>query len=117
MAIRDILSKLKTEEPTAGTDYIELEHEEELRDGKLSIEIEKMEDFSDSERVQKKIREGKVLLIKIKELRNKDMEGLKKAISKIKKTSMALDGEITGVGDDWLLATPANAHLQREHAE
>lgn len=99
-------------------EYVELEVDgEETSTGNVSIEIETMTSFSDSERIQKKVREGSILLVKIKDMKAKNAEDLKKAISKVKKTCMAIDGDIAGVGDDFLLLTPANAKIQRPKGE
>ena len=98
-------------------EYVELEVEgEELPSSTVSIEIETMTTFADSERIQKKVREGSILLVKIKDMKSKNAEDLKKAISKVKKTCMAIDGDIAGIGEDFLLLTPANAKIQRPRA-
>ncbi len=78
------------------------------------IEIEKMDSYSDSDRIQKKLREGGIMLVKIRDLRTKDMSELKRAVERVKKTCMAIDGDIAGVGEDWLVVCGPGAKVHRE---
>jgi len=95
--------------------YVELEmDEEEAPTGRLNIEVEKLEQFDDSERLQKKIRKGSILLVNVKDLRTKNLNELKRAVSKIRRTCIALDSNIVGAGDDWLILTGTNAKVHRE---
>ncbi len=111
MGIKSIFGKTA---PSADEEYIEIEPETDLSNGKVLIRIEKLEDYADSDRIQKKLREGNVLFIKIKDLKDKDMSELKRAIDRIRKTCLAINGDIAGVSDDWLLVCPASAKIYRE---
>ena len=58
------------------------------------------------------MREGyTIAVIDIQTLRKKDVIELKRAISKIKKTTEALEGNITGFGENIVIATPAFAQI------
>lgn len=98
-------------------EYMELDIQEEKPRDKLLIQVERLESFGDSDRIQKKLRDGFVLLIKVRDLREKDISELKRAITKIKKTCLALNGSIAGLGEDWLLATNGSAKIHQEAAE
>jgi SepF-like predicted cell division protein (DUF552 family) len=112
MAIKDIVGKLRGEE-----DYIELDMTEEEQAGrKLTIEVERLDTYTDSDRLQKKVREGNILVVKIKDLKAKDMEELKRSVDKLRKTCLAVGGDIAGLGDDWLILTPTSAKIHREEA-
>lgn len=111
MPIKKLLDRLKTEEEE---NYVELGGEQEELSPRMLIEVEKMSDFADSDRLIKKVREGRVLLIKIKELKEKDMTELKRAVEKVKKTCTAINGDIAGIGDDWIVVTPSVARVHRE---
>jgi SepF-like predicted cell division protein (DUF552 family) len=52
-------------------------------------------------------------LIDIHLLRNKDPDELKRAIDKIKKTIEAIDGELVGFHENWILAAPKNVHIHK----
>jgi SepF-like predicted cell division protein (DUF552 family) len=96
-------------------EYLELEIEggKEAPE-KLSIQVERMNSYEDSDRIQRKVREGLILLVKIKGLREKDMNELKRAIARVRKTCIAIDGDIAGIGDDWIIVTPSKARVHRE---
>ena len=113
MAIRDIVGRLRNNEE----DFIELDMTEEDQAGrKLLIEVERLDNYNDSDRLQKKIREGNILVVKIRDLKAKDMEELKRSVEKLRKTCMAIGGDIAGLGDDWLILTPTTAKIHREEA-
>jgi len=81
--------------------------------GKLSIAIENLEDFADTDRILKAIRDGHVVFLKIKNMKEKDIGELKRSVEKLKKTVVANNGEIIGVDSDWLLINPEYATLVR----
>ena len=96
-------------------DYIEIDtFAEELRgSGKIGITVEKLEKFEDTERVLNSLRQGNIVFLKIRELKEKDMGELKRAVEKLKKTAIANNGDIAGVEQDWLILTPSNATVMR----
>ncbi len=114
MAIKDIVGKLRGDEE----DYIELDmSEEEKANRKLLIEVERLDNYADADRLQKKVREGTVMIVKIKDLRAKDLEELKRAIEKLKKTCLAIGGDIAGLGEDWLILASSSARVHREEEQ
>ncbi|MBI4983511.1 cell division protein SepF [Candidatus Woesearchaeota archaeon] len=73
-----------------------------------------MEEFEDIKEVLDVLREGStVALINIRPLKDKDLVELKRAISKLKKTCEAIDGDISGLGEDYVVATPQFARIFR----
>ena len=51
-------------------EFIELDTQDvETPSGKVPIKVDKLDDFSDTDRIQKHIRGGNIVLIKIKNLR------------------------------------------------
>ena len=111
MAIKDIMGKLKGE----GDEYVEIDMEQEdTANKKLLVEVERLDNYADSDRLQRKVREGNILLVKIKDLKAKDMEELKRSVEKLRKTCLAINGDIAGMGEEWLILTPAAAKVHRE---
>ena len=82
--------------------------------GKILIKIEKLNDFADTERVLRLLREGSIVFLKIKNLREKDIGELKRAVEKLKKSVIANNGDIAGVEENWLVLTPEYAAVERE---
>lgn len=90
-------------------DYIEVDvgkHEE--KKAKITIRPFILKSFDDTSRILEVLREGyTVALVDIKPLKQKDLIELKRAISKIKKTVDALEGNIAGFGENTIVATPS----------
>ncbi|HLC76725.1 MAG TPA: cell division protein SepF [archaeon] len=113
MAMKDFVGKLRG----GGEEYVELDTEEQAEERKLMVEVERLDNYADADRLQRKVREGNVLIVKIKDLKAKDMEELKRSVDKLRKTCLAINGDIAGMGEDWLVLTPATARVHREPSE
>ncbi len=73
-----------------------------------------MEDFEDIKGILDSLREGNtVALINIKPLKDKDLVELKRAVNKLRKTCTAIDGDIAGFGEDYIVAVPYFARIHR----
>ncbi|MBU5557987.1 MAG: cell division protein SepF [Candidatus Aenigmatarchaeota archaeon] len=110
-----IFDKLFGKGAIEDTEFIELDTASaDVPSGKVAIHVDKIEDFSDSDRIQKKVRNGGIVLVKIRSLKEKDILELKRAIEKLRKTCLALNGDIAGIDEDWIVLTPSFAHVARE---
>jgi SepF-like predicted cell division protein (DUF552 family) len=95
--------------------YIELDTSAgEGAGGKIPIRVDKIVDFADTDKIQKSLRDGAVVIVKIKPLKEKDLSELKRAIDKLRKTCVALNGDIAGMDEDWIILTPSFAHVARD---
>jgi SepF-like predicted cell division protein (DUF552 family) len=73
-----------------------------------------MEEFEDVKEILDVLREGSTIaLVNIKPLKDKDLVELKRAISKLRKTCEAIDGDIAGFGEDYVVAVPYFARVHR----
>ena len=112
-----IFGKDRASEPAGSAEeFVEVNvmDSEDKRLGRLGIKVEKMEDFADTERILRSIRNGNVVFLKIKSLSEKDMGELKRAVEKLKRIVQANNGDIAGVEQDWLIITPEFAMVERE---
>ena len=87
-------------------EFIELDTAEETGGHKIQIKVDKIDDFIDTDRIQKAVRAGAIVLVKIKALRTKDLSELKRAIDKLRKTVVAMNGNIVGIDEDYIMLTP-----------
>jgi SepF-like predicted cell division protein (DUF552 family) len=95
-------------------DYVELEADVKGSKSKINIRPFTLENYESVKPVLDALREGyTIALINMGPLRERDQVTLKRAIDKIKKTLDANDGDIAGVGDNWLIATPSFASVYR----
>jgi len=112
----DITSEIMDE---AGHDgYVELGSEGGSDvSNKIMVRPFILDDFQGIKEILDSLREGHTIaLINIKTLKDKDLIELKRAISKLKKTCDAIDGDIAGFGEDWIAAVPSFAHIHRGKA-
>ena len=95
-------------------DYVELEADVTGSKSKITIRPFTLDSFDSIKPILDALREGyTIALINMAPLREKDQVTLKRAIDKIKKTLDANEGDIAGVGDNWLIATPSFASVYR----
>lgn len=95
-------------------EYIELDTADAETGGKVMIKTDKIEDFIDADRIQKMLRENSIVLVKVKSLKEKDISELKRAIDKLRKTCIAMNGDIAAIDEDWIIVTPGFAHISRQ---
>ena len=113
MVFKKILSKIigKNEEP----DYIEIDlGAKEEKNSKVLIKPFVLKKFDDVPDILNSLREGyTIAVIDMKPLKDKDVIELKRAISKIRKTAEALEGDIAGFGENIIIVTPSFAEIYK----
>ena len=112
--IKEKFSGPRYEELEQQSEYVELENDGEVSRSKVLVRPFMLEDFDDVKIVLDSLREGyTIALVNIRPLKDKDLVELKRAINKLKKTTDAIEGEIAGFGDDYLVVTPSFASIYR----
>ena len=94
-------------------EYVEVGVDESRGSGKIGISIERLGEFADADRVLREVRDGTLVFLRIKELKEKDIGELKRAVEKLKRTVLAQNGEIIGVEQDWLILAPEHAKVKK----
>ncbi|MBI2138859.1 cell division protein SepF [Candidatus Woesearchaeota archaeon] len=99
---------------TEENDYVQLESDNPDRDAKITVRPFVLSDFESIKPILDSLREGNTIaLVNIKPLKDKDIVELKRAVSKLKKTCDAIEGDVAGFGEDWIAAVPSIAKIQR----
>ena len=96
-------------------DYVQLEADtnKDLK-AKIMVRPFTLDDFTDIKPVLDSLRDGYTIsLVNIKPLRERDPVELKRAINKLKKTCDAIEGDIAGFGEDWIVVCPSFASVFR----
>ena len=94
--------------------YVELGTDVNSQSSKITVRPFVIDDFESIKPILDTLREGNtVALINIKPLKDKDIVELKRAINKLKKTCDAIEGDIAGISEDWIVVTPAFAKVHR----
>lgn len=96
-------------------EYLEIDLEQKEKENKVYVKLFTLKQYEDVLEILNALREGyTIALIDIKTLRQKDSIELKRAISKIKKTCDALEGNIAGFGENMVIVTPSFAKIHKE---
>ncbi len=106
------LKKLMGGSSSDSQDYVEIDLGQEEKKTKINVSPFILRKFEDVNEILNSLREGyTIAIIDIQHLRKKDIIELKRSVAKIKKTVEALEGNITGFGENILIATPQFADI------
>lgn len=98
--------------------YLEIDLEKEEEENKVIVKLFVLKQYEDVNEILNALREGyTIAIIDMKILRQKDSIELKRAISKIKKTTDALEGSIAGFGENMVIVTPSFAKIHKATAQ
>lgn len=96
-------------------EYVEIDLTRDEPSNKVMVKLFELTHYDDVNNILNSLREGyTIAIINIKTLRQKDSIELKRAISKIKKTTDALEGNIAGFGENMVIVTPSFAKIHKE---
>ena len=99
----------------AQKEYVELDTSASEGKKRILVKNYTIEDFSDIKGVLDALREGyTIAILNIRPLRETDTVDLQRAINKLKKTAEAINGDIAGLGEDYIIATPEIAKIARD---
>jgi SepF-like predicted cell division protein (DUF552 family) len=103
------------DEENAGEEFIELGSSDgKDQKNKFLVRPFVLTDFADVKPILDMIREGyTICLINIRPLKDKDLVELKRAINKLKKTVEAVNGDIAGFSEDYLVITPSFGEIYK----
>lgn len=111
--VLNFFSKLFKKEE-AEPEYIEIDLGPEPKKSKVLVRPFILRKFEDIPEILNSLREGyTIAVIDMKPLRDRDIIELKRAISKIRKTTEALEGNIAGFGDNIIIVTPSFAEIYK----
>ena len=115
-----VLNKLKkffssSEKLPETEEYVEVDIGKDMsKKVKVIVRPFVLKSFEEVTRILEVLREGyTIAVIDIKPLKNKDLVELKRAISKLKKTTEALEGNVAGFGENIVVVTPNFAEIYR----
>ncbi len=110
MVFRFRRAKKQQDEP----EYIEIDIGKEVKKQKVVVRPFVLREFEDVNKILNALREGyTIAIIDISPLKNRDLIELKRAISKLKKTCDALEGDIAGFGESIVIVTPEFAEIYK----
>jgi SepF-like predicted cell division protein (DUF552 family) len=114
MGLKETLGKLLPTKSEEGEDFVEVSAAPE--ESNISVKIDTLASYADADRIQQSLREGTVIFLRIRDLREKDINELKRSVEKLRKTITAMNGDVVGVDEDFLVLTPQYAKIYRGKA-
>lgn len=103
----DVFKLLKREE-----EVIEVPEEAEEQK-QVTVRIETLRDFVDTERVARLLKEGNIVFLKVAELQRHDLGEFKNCVQKLKRFSNQYGWDIVGMEEGYLVMTPNFAKIER----
>ncbi len=104
----------------AEDEYVELNADalKGIEGAQVTVRPFSITDFQDIKPILDAIRGRETIcLVNIRPLKDKDLVELKRAINKLKKTTDAVEGDIAGFGEDYIVICPDWATIHREGAQ
>lgn len=99
-----------------GEDYLEIDTEQQKAEPKQKVVVKPfvINEFNDVKAPLEALREGfTIALINVAPIKKQDLIELKRVVNKLKKTCEAIEGDLAGFDEDWLIATPSFAQIHR----
>lgn len=109
MGIKDWIRKVVAEKKDEKVEF----DEEQSAPDKLNIRIDYLLGMEDVDRVAKLVREGNIMLLKIKDLQKKDIGQFQTAIQKMKRICNQFNWDLVGLEEGYLVVTPPFAKIER----
>jgi len=95
-----------------GDETIKFDEQPESKE-KLNVRIDYLMGAEDVDRVAKLVREGNIMLLKIKDLQKKDLGLLQSTVQKLKRICSQSGWDVVGLEDGYLVVTPQFAKIER----
>ncbi len=114
--LKERFTRPHEDEGLAEQSYVEVDSSGSSKEDKSKVTVRPfvMEEFEDIKEILDVLREGSTIaLVNIRPLKEKDLVELKRAVSKLRKTCEAIDGDIAGFGEDYVVAVPYFARIHR----
>ena len=103
------------DEDIVDNEYIEIDVGQKAKENKVLVKLYSLKHYDEVNEILNTLRQGfTIAMIDIKTLRQRDSIELKRAVSKIKKTTDALEGSIAGFGENIIIVTPSFATIHKE---
>lgn len=81
---------------------------------KISLQMGVLDKFADTENILSSMRSGsRIVLLKIRGLREKDMTELKRSINRLKTHCAATGGDMAAIDDNWVVVVPPSVEIER----
>mgnify|MGYP003770617043 CR=1 FL=1 len=110
MGFMDSLKRITKNEE----EQIELPMEEDEQPvEKVYVRVENLGGVNDVERIEKFLKSGNILLLKVNDLQKKDLGQFKQTVQMVKRRCMQFGWDIVGMDEGYIVLTPKFAKIMR----
>lgn len=96
-------------------DSVEFPEDHEPRET-LSVRIENVNGLGDVERIGGYLKQGSVVLVKVRDLQKKDVGLFQTSLQKMKRLSTQFNWDMVALQEGYIILTPSFARIQRPEA-
>lgn len=96
-------------------DAVEFPEDTEPRE-RLSVRIENVNGLGDVERVGGYLKQGSVVLVKVRDLQKKDVGLFQTSLQKMKRLSTQFNWDMVALQEGYVIMTPSFARIERPEA-
>ena len=103
----------KSKKPTE--DAVEFPEDKEPREA-LTVRIENVSGLGDVERIGGYLKQGNVVLVKVRDLQKKDVGLFQTSLQKMKRLSTQFNWDMVALQEGYVIMTPSFARIERPEA-
>jgi SepF-like predicted cell division protein (DUF552 family) len=112
-----VFKSLKNIFSRAGKEPVELPMDEQPQEGevkdKVMVRIENLTGVNDVERIERLVKQGNILFLKISQLQKKDLGQFKQTVQMLKRRAVQFGWDLVGIEEGYLVITPKFAKIAR----
>jgi SepF-like predicted cell division protein (DUF552 family) len=113
MGFMDVLRKLaKRDEEQVELPIEHVESEQEPAE-KVMVRVENLTGVNDVERIERLLKQGNILFLKISDLQRKDLGQFKQTVQMLKRRCIQFGWDIVGIEGGYMVLTPKFAKIVR----
>jgi SepF-like predicted cell division protein (DUF552 family) len=97
------------------TDAVEFPEDSEPRE-RLNVRIENVNGLGDVERIGGYLKQGNVVLVKVRDLQKRDVGLFQTSLQKMKRLSTQFNWDLVALPEGYIIMTPSFARIERPEA-
>jgi SepF-like predicted cell division protein (DUF552 family) len=98
---------------TAEEEQMELPAEQEGPSERVTVRVESLQGVNDVDRIEKLLKDGNILFVKVMDLQRKDLGQFKQTVQMLKRRCIQFGWDIVGIEEGYMILAPKFAKIAR----
>lgn len=98
---------------TAEEEQMELPNEQEGPSERVTVRVESLQGVNDVDRIEKLLKDGNILFVKVMDLQRKDLGQFKQTVQMLKRRCIQFGWDIVGIEEGYMILAPKFAKIAR----